>query len=267
MALLYGFAPGAAGVGMQWGVEELAKLPREDGFRLRGQQVTRLETFVDAAFAFALTLLVIFFETLPSSFDELREALRRVPTFALCFVLLAMFWSAHNRWSRRFGMEDSASTVWSLGLVLVMLVYVYPLRMVISSGMWLVTGGYVPSELTISGPTALADLQWAFIIYGVGFGLMSLMILLLNRHALRSADELGLDALERHEAVTEVGIQGVLVACAALSIIASFVMMQVPAPHVGYALSGLPMFTYPLLGVIVPIYATHRQRTRPSPSP
>lgn len=252
---------------MQWTVEDLAKLPREDGFRLRGQQVTRLETFVDAAFAFALTLLVIFFETLPTSYEELREALRRVPTFVLCFVLLAMFWSAHNRWSRRFGMEDGAATVWSLGLVLVMLVYVYPLRMVVSSGMWLVTGGFVPTELMISGPTALVDLQWAFVIYGVGFGLMALMILLLNRHALRRADELGLDALERHEAATEVGIQAVLVGCAALSIVASFVMMQVPPRHIGYFLAGLPMFTYPLLGVIVPIYATRRQRARPAPSP
>lgn len=32
---------------------DLTQLPVEDGFRMRGQQVTRLETFVDAAFAFA----------------------------------------------------------------------------------------------------------------------------------------------------------------------------------------------------------------------
>ena len=252
---------------MQWTVEQLATLPREHGFRLRGQQVTRLETFVDAAFAFAMTLLVIFFETLPTSFDELREALRRLPTFALCFVLLALFWSAHNRWSRRFGMDDNATTVWSLGLVLVMLVYVYPLRMVVSSGLWLATGGFVPTELVISGPDALVDLQWAFIIYGVGFGLMALMILLLNRHALRHADTLGLDALERHEARTEVVIQAILFGSAVASIAASLVMMQVPRGNIGYVLSGLPMFAYPLLGFIIPFYGTRRQRSRPGASP
>src|SRR5690606_24262030 len=155
---------------MQWSVDQLASLPREDGFRLRGQQVTRLETFVDAAFAFALTLLVIFFETLPTTYDEPSEALRRVPTFMMCFVLLAMFWAAHNRWSRRFGLDDMASTIWSLGLVLVMLVYVYPLRMVVSSGLWLASGGFVPTELVLTGPGAVYDLLWAFIIYGVGFG-------------------------------------------------------------------------------------------------
>ena len=47
---------------------DLTTLPREDGFRLRGQSVTRLETFVDAAFAFALTLLVIAGDDLPDSF-------------------------------------------------------------------------------------------------------------------------------------------------------------------------------------------------------
>lgn len=251
---------------MEWTEARLAELPREQGFRLRGQQVTRLETFVDAAFAFALTLLVIFFETLPTSFDELREALRRVPTFVMCFVLLALFWSAHNRWSRRFGLDDTTSTIWSLGLVLVMLVYVYPLRMVVSSGLWLVTGGAVPTELKIGGPDAVVDLQWAFVIYGVGFGLMALMMWLLNRHALRRADELRLDALERHEARAEAGIQAILGGCAAVSIALSFAMMQVPREYIGYALSGMPMMVYMVLGAAVPIYGTWMQRRRPAPA-
>lgn len=248
---------------MQWSVDQLASLPREDGFRVRGQQVTRLETFVDAAFAFALTLLVIFFETLPTTYDELREALRRVPTFMACFVLLAMFWSAHNRWSRRFGLDDMASTVWSLGLVLVMLVYVYPLRMVVSSGLWLISGGYVPTELVLTGPDAVYDLLWAFIIYGVGFGAMALLLCLLNRHALRRAGSLGLDAGERHDLRTEIGVQGILAASAAISILASAALLWVPREQFSFLLSGLPMFVYPLLGIVVPVYGTRRKRLRP----
>jgi hypothetical protein len=34
----------------------LDSLPRRRGFRLRGIQMTRLETFTDAAFAFAVTM-------------------------------------------------------------------------------------------------------------------------------------------------------------------------------------------------------------------
>ena len=44
---------------------DLSKLPVEAGVRLRGEQVTRLETFVDAAFAFAMTLLVVSFDAMP----------------------------------------------------------------------------------------------------------------------------------------------------------------------------------------------------------
>jgi len=38
---------------------DLDALPRLGGFRLRGIAMTRLETFIDAAFAFAITMLVI----------------------------------------------------------------------------------------------------------------------------------------------------------------------------------------------------------------
>lgn len=249
---------------MQWTVEQLAQLPREGGFRLRGQQVTRLETFVDAAFAFALTLLVIFFETLPTTYDELREALRRVPTFVACFVLLALFWSAHNRWSRRFGLDDAASTVWSLGLVLVMLVYVYPLRMVVSSGLWLMTGGFVPTELVLAGPGAVYDLLWAFIIYGFGFGGLATLVWLLNRQALRRADDLRLDAFERHETGTEAGVQAILAGSAAVSIATASALLAFPPERFTYFTSGLPMFAYPLLGIAVPLYGKWRERTRPA---
>src|SRR5438874_13439470 len=37
----------------------LEELPRLRGFRLRGLEMTRLETFIDAAFAFAISMLVI----------------------------------------------------------------------------------------------------------------------------------------------------------------------------------------------------------------
>ena len=50
-----------------WTEKELEGLTVEDRFRLRGLEVTRLDTFVDAAFAFVLTLLVISFDAIPSN--------------------------------------------------------------------------------------------------------------------------------------------------------------------------------------------------------
>jgi hypothetical protein len=62
---------------------QLSTLPVKHGFRLRGMDMTRLETFCDAAFAFATTLLVISVGTIPESYEELILALKGVPSFAV----------------------------------------------------------------------------------------------------------------------------------------------------------------------------------------
>ena len=241
---------------------DLSTLTRENGFRLRGAQVTRLETFVDAAFAFALTLLVISGDTLPESFAELREALRRTPVFVLCFVLIAIIWSAHNRWSRRYGLEDAWSTVLSMSLVLAVLVYVYPLRMVVASGLYVMTDGFVPADLVMDARNVTYDLQTAFIIYGVGFGVMAVILGLLNLHALRRGDALGLDAIERIETRGEIGIQAMLAASAVVSIGVSLWLLSRDGPTHGPLLAGLPMFVYMGLGVVIPIYGTRIEREK-----
>jgi uncharacterized membrane protein len=236
-----------------------------DGFRQRGQQVTRLETFVDAAFAFSLTLLVIVFDDLPDSVAELRAALRQVPAFAFCFVMLAMFWSAHNRWSRRFGLEDARSTLLSLGLVFVVMIYVYPLRMVASGAMAFFTGGWAPYAFSIDPARALLDLQTMFMVYGVGFGVLSWLLWRLNAHALRQADALGLDALERHETRNEIGVHMILTASAVLSVLGSMLLLAW-SPH-GQApgwIAAVPVWVYALIGPVISLYMRRRARLRPA---
>ncbi|MFW6078427.1 MAG: TMEM175 family protein [Gemmatimonadota bacterium] len=78
--------------------------------------MTRIETFTDAAFAFALTLLVISLDP-ASSYAELATALRAVPAFLLSATLLIVFWWGHHRWSRRYGLEDGPTVVlsWWMG--------------------------------------------------------------------------------------------------------------------------------------------------------
>lgn len=232
----------------------------EPGFRQRGQQVTRLETFVDAAFAFSLTLLVIFHNELPDTVAELRAALRRVPTFAICFVLLALFWNAHNRWSRRFGLEDAKSTVLSLAFVLVVLVYVYPLRMVTSSGLFMLTGGWVPSELGIDRADWLLDLQTAFMVYALGFGLLSWILWRLNAHALRHADALALDARERYTTATEIGVYRIMAGAAAVSLLLSLAIITWPPQHLIGLIVSLPMWAYAVMGGVLGFYSASRER-------
>ena len=81
-----------ATAGKQWTETELDGLTTEDHFRLRGLEVTRLDTFIDAAFAFVLTLLVISFDEIPSTYAEMLAAVKRIPGFAASFAVLMMFW-------------------------------------------------------------------------------------------------------------------------------------------------------------------------------
>ena len=165
-----------------------------DGFRIRGADMTRLETFVDAAFAFALTLLVISFDNIPASMTELAEAMRGIPAFAASFALICMFWVAHRQWSQRYGLDDAVSTLISFGLVFVVLIYVFPLRVMTAAAMSSLTGGWAPSDFVLA---SYADGRALLVTYGTGFAAANLCLVLLNLHALRVAERLSLDRYER----------------------------------------------------------------------
>lgn len=225
---------------------DLSSLPVKQGFRLRGEAISRLETLVDAAFAFALSMLVVSVGAVPKSVPELFDALLRAPTFAASFTIMALFWSAHNRWSRRYGLDDAGSTVLSLVFMCVMLIWVYPQRMILSSAAWFMSNHALPLEFEIQ---TARELEHCFAVYSAGFGVLSFLILLLHRHALRSADALQLDAIERLRTREELAgsLVAVVVACI------SFVLALVIAPRADEVRSGwvigAPGFCYALLGL------------------
>ena len=176
------------------GPDGLDALPRDGlGFRLRGLQASRLETFVDAAFAFAVTLLVVSFDAMPASVPELHDALRRAPAFLAGFAILAMFWVTHHRFSRRTGLLDARVTLLGLALIAVALLYVYPLRLITGIALHFVTAGWAPLPMSVDA--GAGGFRSLYVIYGLGFGAMCSILWLLNRHALARADALALDAL------------------------------------------------------------------------
>ena len=73
---------------------DLDSLPRLRGFRLRGMEMRRLETFIDAAFAFAISMLVIAANQVPDNIEELLGAFRHVPAFVASIVVLGIFFGA-----------------------------------------------------------------------------------------------------------------------------------------------------------------------------
>ncbi len=172
-----------------------------DGFRDRGVTTTRLEAFVDAAFAFAVTLLVIAVDAVPRSVDDLIEAIKGVPAFAASFILIADFWYRHNTWSRRYGLDDGVSILLSLILVFLVLVYVYPLKMLFGAFFNWLSGGYFPAGFTVRNYT---DLLLMFMVYAVAWSSLSFVMSLLYAHAWRCRARLGLsefEAMETYRAV------------------------------------------------------------------
>src|SRR5438477_11324179 len=107
---------------------DLDALPRLRGFRLRGMQMTRLETFIDAAFAFGITMLVIAAQQIPDDIETLLAAFKNVPAFVASIVVLGIFWRGHWLWSRRYGLEDGISIFVSWAMIVTILIYVYPLK-------------------------------------------------------------------------------------------------------------------------------------------
>jgi uncharacterized membrane protein len=234
---------------MDWSAEKLSRLPQKGGFRLRGLTMTRLETFTDAAFAFATTLLVISLSGIPDSVDELVLALKGVPAFLASFASIAAIWYAHRLWSRRYGLEDGPAILLSLGLIFIMLVYVYPLKMVFSALFFWISGGWFPTNFALRSATDLPNL---FVIYGFGFfGLTGAMWLLYLR-ALHLRDVLGLNRLERLRTKEEVVSHGVL----ALTGLASALFAWVLPPHLAIWAG----FAYTTLAISMPMIATIYER-------
>lgn len=192
-----------ASASRQWTESELDCLVVENRFRLRGLEATRLDTFVDAAFAFVLTLLVISFDEIPENYPEMIEAAKRIPGFAASFAVLMMFWLQHRRWSRRYGFENFGTVVQSLALIFVVLVYVYPLRMIFEGMFSNLTGGWLPTSYKINN---YSELRMIFVFYSVGFLAMSLLISQLYRAVFRNADSLALNAIELRETRIEMHI-------------------------------------------------------------
>lgn len=163
----------------------------------RGDKVTRLEAFVDASFAFALTLLVISGDSIPSSIGELTDALKQIPTYALSFNLIAQFWSSHAKWSRWFGLDDAASHRLSLALVFVLLIFVYPLKMVFGAFFDAITGGWLPATFTVQSG---AEITIMFQVFAVGYGGMAMIMALLFGRAVKLASSMAFSPVEMMQA-------------------------------------------------------------------
>jgi Endosomal/lysosomal potassium channel TMEM175 len=174
---------------------DLDSLPRLRGFRLRGIAMTRLETFIDAAFAFAISMLVIAAQQIPDNIQTLLAAFKNVPTFICSIAVLGIYWRGHWLWSRRFGLEDGVSILISWALIVTILIFIYPLKAIFGA-MWnFLSNGQVGQPFSLH--TTEAQARTIFAIYALGLIAISAEILLLYLRAWQLREPLRLNSRER----------------------------------------------------------------------
>lgn len=176
----------------------------EFAFRLRADEVSRIEAFSDVVFGFALTLIVVSLEV-PQTFGELMAIMKGFPAFAICFAMLVWIWHEHHKFFRRYDLRDEVTIAMNAVLLFIVLFYTYPLKFIFS----LLTGAIARG----------GDATKLFLIYGGGFAGVFLMLLLMNAWAYRKRGELQLNELEEHDTKTSMTFYAAYVGIGLLSMV------------------------------------------------
>ncbi len=175
---------------------------KKNTIRWRSHEPTRLETFSDAVFAFAVTLIIVSLEV-PKTFDELFETMKGFVAFGACFTILFLIWNSQNIFFRRYGLTDSWTTTLNGFLLFLVLTYTYPLKflaaVVFSSNTYMDHGQKFAMIRDMDVPTLMY-------VYDAGFILIYLLFFLMYKHARNQAAKLELTPYEIFETKTQMYI-------------------------------------------------------------
>ena len=200
----------------------------------RRHEISRIEAFSDAVFAFALTLLVVSLDV-PTSHAELMTLMAGFVPFSASFALLTWIWYEHNIFFRRYGLQDGLTASVNAALLFVVLFYVYPLKFLFTAEF----SFFIPL-LGIRLAVTPSELTRIFAIYGTGFVVLFTVFGLLYLHAYRKRDQLRLGPLEIFDVRAAGGGHLVSAGVGALA-----TLIALLAPTRWAVLSG---FTYFLMG-------------------
>lgn len=158
--------------------------------------VARIEAFSDAVFAISATLLVVSLEV-PKDFDGLIHSLSGFIAFGASFAIFVSIWSHHHRYFKNFPLGDAPNVMINAVLLFLVMLFVYPLKFLMSAFTQWVTG--------IGEIRALefGDLDSLFAIYGAGWVAVFLCFAALYARAAQHHAALGLTPAQRADARVE----------------------------------------------------------------
>ncbi len=138
-------------------------------------------------FGFALTLLVVQLEV-PKDMEGLQKLVRGSVPFAVTFAMICYIWWEHNKFFRRYGLQDAWTAFLNCILLFVVLFYVYPLKFLAN----VLVGPLVGVE----DVPRVWDGRFVMITYSAGLLIIFGTFVLLYRHAWSRRAETGLDSTE-----------------------------------------------------------------------
>jgi hypothetical protein len=150
--------------------------------------MTRIETFVGAALS--LTLLVTSIDGIPINTVELLELSKDIPVFLASTIVIVAIWVSHGGWCRIFDLHGNRTVCLSLALVMLVLIFIYPIKLVFMAIFNYSTFGYLSPNFGASG--GWPEVSNMFIYLAIGIMCLSLLVISLYQNTLRYKDELHL---------------------------------------------------------------------------
>lgn len=226
---------------------------RESVFVWRSHEPSRLETFSDAVFAFAITLIMVSLEV-PRTFEELFEVFKGFLSFACCFGILFMIWNSQNLYFRRYGLNNAYVTSLNAMLLFVVLMYVYPLKFLF---MALFSDGHYNDHGHIGVMITDQQQPTLMYVYHSGYAAIYLLFCLMHVHAKKRAAEIKLSAGELFETDTFILLN---VLNASLGILGILIVLLAPIKYKGS--SGFIYMAIPFLYSFLFAYRGKKSRKR-----
>ncbi|WP_420576360.1 TMEM175 family protein [Ekhidna sp.] len=171
----------------------------DPNFRYRGLNQTRIETFSDAVFAVAFTLVVLS-SAVPETFSELRKSIHDIIPSFICIVLIVVIWYQHYVYYLRYGLQNTKTVTINTFLLFLLLIYVYPLKF-LARFLVELYGGLIfgrPDNFmnNFGGEMNSENMTLLMTAYGAGATLIFMAMTWLYREAYKKREELELNEYE-----------------------------------------------------------------------
>jgi len=210
-------------------------------------ETSRLLAFSDGVFALSATLLVVTLGEVPGSYEELTDAVARFPAFALAFAALVSLWWNHRQFFAAHPLGDGWTTILNSLLLLVVLLYVYPLKLLAE----VVSERFLGAAPDVTAGMGEGEVRGLFLIFGAAVAAVAALLAGLHLRAWQLRDELFLDAGRRAALRRDGAVYAGVAAVALLSMLLAALRLGV-----GW---GLPLWVYALPPLAV---AAERLRRR-----